>query len=105
MFLKILRKYVIKKRYVYSLINAQTYDKTSIDGTFEILYGDKLLESISYFENFPVYNKIYQRSKNKNTFCFVYLDENEILIGYFWAIIPKEKIWHDSIPIEHGEAF
>lgn len=98
-------KYIFKKRYVYSLKNTKKV-VIGLKGTeLIVLKGNSLLEHKELFKDSTIKNKIFERSKNQNIFCLTCIDENKKLVGYFWGIVPNERIWHDSIPIEKDQGF
>lgn len=98
-------KYILKKRYIYSLDNVEKVN-LKLEGTsLQLLKGSSLLENKQLFEDSKIKHKILKRSKNDNIFCLTCMDEEKKLVGYFWGVVPNDLIWHDSIPIIKGQGF
>ncbi|AOV08786.1 GNAT family N-acetyltransferase [Sporosarcina ureilytica] len=102
---KYFNNYILKKRYIYSLSETEEVNVRLKKTQCVILKGASLLEHKELFKESANTNKVFERSKNHDIFCLTCFDENKALVGYFWGIVPKEKVWHDSIPIEVGQAF
>ncbi|WP_172371593.1 hypothetical protein [Sporosarcina jiandibaonis] len=70
-----------------------------------VLKGDSIAEQKELFKDTAIKNLIIERSRNDRVFCLVCFDKDKTMAGYFWGIVPTERTWHDSIPIDKGQGF